>query len=109
MLFVDRYAVLAELAEQRPAPLSGPKPSDQLRARAQWDVDRPGGAVDHVETLRHRLEGEQLRANLGQNTIYVLRFRPLQLQERMEIGLDRLLGGDVVILLQHHAASPMAV
>ena len=39
VVFVDRYAVLAELAEQRPAPLSGPKPSDQLRARAQWDVD----------------------------------------------------------------------
>ena len=104
MVFVDRYAVLAELAEQRPAPLSGPKPSDQLRARAQWDVDRPGGAVDHVEALRHGLEGEQLRANLGQNTIYVLRFRPLQLQQRMEVGLDRLPGGDVVILLQHHAA-----
>ena len=63
MVFVDRYAVLAELAEQRPAPLSGPKPSDQLRARAQWDVDCPGGAVDHVEALRHGLEGEPILVN----------------------------------------------
>ena len=97
---IDRYAVLAQRPEQRPAVLAGTEPPDQFLPFSQGDIHRFGFTVDQVESLRNPPEWHKFPLHNCEDVLLVQSFRAFQVQQFLEIAPDGLLAVRLVIAVQ---------
>ena len=72
MLFINRYAILPQFAEQGAAPFSQAQPLGILRAFSLRDVNRPRTAFNQMELFRNGAKRHGAALDQGKDLFLIL-------------------------------------